>query len=65
MMKGGPGLPRWKRVRWDSLRLAKTTGADRSVTEFFAFRHDSNRFLIGHTTGALDEAIPQNGFWLV
>jgi uncharacterized protein len=42
-MKRGPGLPHWKCARENSLRLAKKTGADQSVTELFAFLHDSKR----------------------
>jgi len=37
------GAAHWARVRWNGLRLAEHTGADRRVVELFAFLHDSQR----------------------
>ena len=37
------GIRHWMRVRDNGIRLAKLTGADLGVVEFFAFLHDSQR----------------------
>jgi uncharacterized protein len=42
------GAPHWARVRDNGLRLAKTTGADVQVVEYFALLHDSCRRNDGH-----------------
>jgi uncharacterized protein len=37
------GIQHWERVRDNGLRLARTTGANPTVVELFAFLHDSRR----------------------
>jgi uncharacterized protein len=49
--RGIHGAPHWARVRWNGLRLAEHTGADRRVVELFAFLHDSQRRHDGRDRG--------------
>lgn len=37
------GVAHWTRVRWNGLKLAEKTGANKKVVELFAFLHDSCR----------------------
>jgi uncharacterized protein len=37
------GIPHWERVRENGLRLARSTGANPTVVELFAYLHDSRR----------------------
>lgn len=40
---GVHGVAHWSRVRWNGLKLAEKTGANKRVVELFAFLHDSCR----------------------
>ena len=42
------GAPHWARVRDNGLLLAKATGANEDVIEYFAFMHDACRRSDGH-----------------
>ncbi len=46
--RGIHGVPHWTRVRYNGLRLARSTGADPRVVELFAFLHDVRREHDGH-----------------
>jgi len=42
-INGVHGIPHWSRVRLNALMLAKETGADTEVIEYFSFLHDIAR----------------------
>ena len=46
--QGLHGAPHWARVRSNGLYLARLTGANTSVVEYFAFLHDACRHTDGH-----------------
>ena len=49
--QGIHGAPHWARVRHNGLELARLTGANRRVVEYFAFLHDVCRESDGHDSG--------------
>jgi uncharacterized protein len=67
--QGLHGLAHWERVRQNGLRLARITGADVHVVEFFALLHDckriSDRFDPGHGARAADYATALRGSWIL
>jgi uncharacterized protein len=49
--QGLHGAPHWARVRHNGLELARLTGANTRVIEYFAFLHDVCRESDGHDAG--------------